>query len=139
MPKTVVAAASFDDMIAITGYTIFINIAVQGPSNPGWTIARGPLSVVFGIGLGCIAALFCSITKLWNNQYKRTFVLVASGADMPCRVYLADAPSTWILEGYPCKACKRWQMGGGRASVFRRAGTPLGGYNKFRVMISGMR
>ena len=29
MPTTVVAAASFDDMIAITGYTIFINIAVQ--------------------------------------------------------------------------------------------------------------
>jgi len=29
IPKTVVAAASFDDMIAITGYTIFINIAVQ--------------------------------------------------------------------------------------------------------------
>ena len=29
MPTTVVAAASFDDMIALTGYTIFINVAVQ--------------------------------------------------------------------------------------------------------------
>lgn len=83
IPKTVVAAASFDDMIAITGYTIFINIAVQGQSNQGWHIARGPLSVVFGIGLGCIAALFCSATKLWNNNYKRTAVLVLCGADRP--------------------------------------------------------
>ena len=32
MPTTVVAAASFDDMIALTGYTIFINIAVQVPA-----------------------------------------------------------------------------------------------------------
>lgn len=29
MPTVVVAAASFDDMVAITGYTIFINIAIQ--------------------------------------------------------------------------------------------------------------
>lgn len=82
IPKTVVAAASFDDMIAITGYTIFINIAVQGQSNQGWHIARGPLSVVFGIGLGCIAALFCSATKLWNNNYKRTAVLVLCALSM---------------------------------------------------------
>lgn len=29
MLTVVVAAASFDDMVAITGYTIFINIAIQ--------------------------------------------------------------------------------------------------------------
>jgi Kef-type K+ transport system membrane component KefB len=80
MPTTVVAAASFDDMIALTGYTIFINIAVQGSGNKGWHIARGPLSVVFGILLGMAAAVICSFTKLWNTNYKRSFMLVASGA-----------------------------------------------------------
>ena len=40
MPTIVVAAASFDDMVAITGYTIFINIAVQGTSNQAWHIAQ---------------------------------------------------------------------------------------------------
>ena len=36
--------------------------------------------MVFGIGLGLIAAVFCSFTKLWNTNYKRSFILVASGA-----------------------------------------------------------
>lgn len=42
MPATVVAASSFDDMVAITGYTIFINIAVQGTSDQAWHIAQVP-------------------------------------------------------------------------------------------------
>ena len=53
---------------------------LQGSGNKGWHIARGPLSVIFGIGLGIIAAVFCSFTKLWNTSYKRSFILVASGA-----------------------------------------------------------
>ena len=60
-------------------YTIFINIAVQGSSNKAWHIAQGPLSVVFGFGLGAIAAFCCSATRLWNNKYKRVLALVISG------------------------------------------------------------
>jgi NhaP-type Na+/H+ or K+/H+ antiporter len=82
LPTIVVAAASFDDMIAITGYTIFINIAVQGSSNNAWHIAQGPLSVVFGFGLGAIAAFCCSATRLWNNKYKRVLALVISALTM---------------------------------------------------------
>lgn len=82
MPTVVVAAASFDDMVAITGYTIFINIAVQGDTNKGWHIAQGPLSVVFGVLLGLIAALLCSITLLWNNVWKRVGVLIISALAM---------------------------------------------------------
>ena len=79
IPATVVAAASFDDMVAITGYTIFINLAVQGEGDRGWAIAHGPLSVVFGILAGMLAAVFCSITVLWNNKFKRTFMLFFTG------------------------------------------------------------
>lgn len=89
IPATVVAAASFDDMVAITGYTIFINLAVQGEGDRGWAIAHGPLSVVFGILAGLLAAVFCSITVLWNNKFKRTFMLFFTGtsgcfARAPC-------------------------------------------------------
>ena len=51
IPTTAMAASSFDDLIAIGGYTVFISIAVQGSSDKGWHIARGPLSVVVGIAL----------------------------------------------------------------------------------------
>ena len=52
----------------------------QGSGNKAWHIARGPLSVVLGIGLGLLAAVVCSFTKLWNTSYKRSFILVAAGA-----------------------------------------------------------
>ncbi|KAL3133331.1 hypothetical protein ABBQ38_007206 [Trebouxia sp. C0009 RCD-2024] len=82
IPATVVAAASFDDMIAITGYTIFIDIAVTPPGNQVWSIMHGPLSVVFGILAGCLAAYLCAFTKLWNNKIKRTAVVLLAALFM---------------------------------------------------------
>jgi hypothetical protein len=79
VPATVVAAASFDDAIAITGYTIFINLAVSPNTSPGWSIAHGPLSLVFGVIGGVAAAVFCACTKLWNTNTKRTAVLFIVG------------------------------------------------------------
>jgi hypothetical protein len=45
IPSTVVIAASFDDIIAITGFSIFINIAISGSEDAAWQIASGPLQV----------------------------------------------------------------------------------------------
>jgi hypothetical protein len=45
IPSTVVIAASFDDIVAITGYSIFSSIAITGQSNVAWQIASGPLQV----------------------------------------------------------------------------------------------
>lgn len=75
-----VAAASFDDMIAITGYTIFIDIAVRRPTgNQVWQIMHGPVSVVLGVLGGLLAAFLCSFTKLWNNNVKRICVVLFAG------------------------------------------------------------
>lgn len=53
IPSLVVAAASFDDLVAITLYTIFISLAVtKSDGNLAWSIASGPLNVVFGLALG---------------------------------------------------------------------------------------
>lgn len=43
-------AASFDDIVAITGYSIFSSIAITGQSDVAWQIASGPLQVR---GWGC--------------------------------------------------------------------------------------
>lgn len=45
IPSTVVIAASFDDIIAITGFSIFINVAIANGENAAWMIASGPLQV----------------------------------------------------------------------------------------------
>lgn len=87
VPATVVAAASFDDAIAITGYTIFINLAVTPKSGSGWQIAHGPLSLVLGLVAGVLAGIFSGCTKLWNNSFKRTSVLFVLGAEPPQRPF----------------------------------------------------
>lgn len=45
IPSTVVIAASFDDIIAITGFSIFINVAIATGEGAAWQIASGPLQV----------------------------------------------------------------------------------------------
>lgn len=45
IPSTVVIAASFDDIVAITGFSIFINVAIATGDNAAWQIASGPLQV----------------------------------------------------------------------------------------------
>eukprot|EP00882_Tetradesmus_deserticola_P027254 GHRQ01030140.1.p2 GENE.GHRQ01030140.1~~GHRQ01030140.1.p2 ORF type:complete len:193 (+),score=80.15 GHRQ01030140.1:208-786(+) len=45
IPSTVVIAASFDDIIAITGFSIFVNIAIATGDSAAWQIASGPLQV----------------------------------------------------------------------------------------------
>ncbi|KAK9826729.1 hypothetical protein WJX81_002380 [Elliptochloris bilobata] len=76
IPATVVAAASFDDAIAITGYTLCINLAVRGSANPAWSVAHGPLSIVLGVVAGMVAALIASATRLWATGARRSLVMV---------------------------------------------------------------
>ena len=89
IPATVVAAASFDDAIAITGYTLFINLAVREGGNTTWSVMHGPLSLVFGLLAGVLAGFMCSITKLWDNSFKRTLVMFFSSAQP-----FGDPPAT---------------------------------------------
>ena len=84
IPATVVAAASFDDAIAITGYTLFINLAVRGGGNTTWNVMHGPLSLLFGVLVGCAAGGLCAVTKLWNNSVKRSAVLLITCAPSRC-------------------------------------------------------
>lgn len=76
-------ASANADAIAITGYTIFINVAVTGKGNKVWAIMHGPLSIIFGVLAGLAFSLICAPTKLWNNAYKRTAVVFVSGRRSP--------------------------------------------------------
>eukprot|EP00882_Tetradesmus_deserticola_P034074 GHRQ01038981.1.p1 GENE.GHRQ01038981.1~~GHRQ01038981.1.p1 ORF type:complete len:499 (+),score=175.50 GHRQ01038981.1:208-1704(+) len=71
IPSTVVIAASFDDIIAITGFSIFVNIAIATGDSAAWQIASGPLQVLFGIAGGVIAGVALGCTRVFNNKYKR--------------------------------------------------------------------
>ena len=75
IPSLVVAAASFDDVLAITGFSLAIGLAVpQG--NLAWELMHGPLNVVFGLVAGLVGTALCSFTLLWNTRLARSMVVL---------------------------------------------------------------
>ena len=130
IPATVVAAASFDDAIAITGYTLFINLAVRSGGSPVWSVMHGPLSLLFGVLAGILAGVMCSITKLWDNSFKRTLIMFFTSApptlrlssgvvyifsargwqlspptrsSRPCHVLIVLSSDVWLREWPSCR------------------------------------
>lgn len=71
VPSLAVAAASFDDVVAITGYSLFIGLAIpQGAL--AWSLAFGPLNVIFGIVGGLTGGLALSLTYFWRTRWQRS-------------------------------------------------------------------
>ena len=84
IPSLLVAAASFDDIVAIALYTVFITLAVPTSSSGGtaegdsasaskvWSIAAAPPQLVFGLALGLAGAAVCSASRLFDRAILRT-------------------------------------------------------------------
>jgi len=81
IPSLVVAAASFDDVVAITGYTVFKSFAM-GASHSGnmaWTVLHGPTDVITGLVAGVCAGAFVGLTVLWDTRWKRSTMVFILG------------------------------------------------------------
>lgn len=79
IPSTIVISASFDDIIAITGFAIFSNLAITGAGDVGWQIAQGPLQVIFGIVGGIIGGFLLGCTRMFNGTLVRFVGLYGGG------------------------------------------------------------
>ncbi|XP_067670981.1 sodium/hydrogen exchanger 9B2-like isoform X2 [Haliotis asinina] len=56
IPTLVIAAASVDDVLAITGFGVVLGIAFSH-GNLVWTLLKGPLEAVVGVALGVVAGI----------------------------------------------------------------------------------
>jgi len=85
IPIIIVIAASFDDIVAITGYAIFSTVAIQPDAassesvNTAWNIASGPVQIILGIIAGVLGGYVVSVTKMWNTQLKRLLIILFLG------------------------------------------------------------
>ena len=62
IPSLVIAAASFDDIVAITGFSFFIGLAIQSDhSTLLHSALHGPLSVIIGVGIGVLGGTLLSM------------------------------------------------------------------------------
>jgi len=78
IPSLVVAAASFDDVVAISGFSMFIGLAV-GEGDVLMSALHGPMEIGLGVLAGMLAACVLSATKLWDASWKRSAVLLVFG------------------------------------------------------------
>jgi len=78
IPSLVVAAASFDDVVAISGFSMCIGLAI-GTGDIILEALHGPINIVAGGTLGGLGALLLSCTRLWDNRAKRCVALLLLG------------------------------------------------------------
>ncbi|KAJ8318807.1 hypothetical protein KUTeg_003898 [Tegillarca granosa] len=73
IPTLVIAAASVDDVLAITGFGIVLGIAFAGKGDPlAWAILKGPVEAVIGIIYGIVVGMFLwYIPSKDNVSYKK--------------------------------------------------------------------
>ena len=79
IPSLVVAAASCDDVVAISGFSMFIGMAIPTGEDPILAGFHGPINLAAGLIFGILGGLLCGCTKLWNKPYKRTYIILSIG------------------------------------------------------------
>lgn len=78
VPSLVVAAASFDDVVAISGFSMCIGLAV-GTGDPLWGALHGPIEIAAGIVVGAFGAGIACMTKIWDKKWKRSAIVLVLG------------------------------------------------------------
>lgn len=77
IPSLIVAAGSFDDLVALIFFSIFSSLAITSEGSLAWSIASAPLQIVFGAVAACVGTLLCSATRLWSSPRSRTAAVLA--------------------------------------------------------------
>mmetsp|Transcript_22660 Transcript_22660/g.42595 ORF Transcript_22660/g.42595 Transcript_22660/m.42595 type:complete len:699 (+) Transcript_22660:104-2200(+) len=82
IPSLVVAAASFDDVVAISGFSIAVSFAIPSHGEDhsmAMTLMHGPLEIIFGVLLGFTGGAVLSATRIWNKRWKRSACVLGLG------------------------------------------------------------
>ena len=131
IPSLVIAAASLDDIVAISAFSLCIGIAVRDESSKlVWLILNLPSTLAIGALLGVGGGLTLSVTNLWTKRWQRTSLLLLFGLiamnvtkkiGFPGSGALASiamgaiASSVWLGQG--CHRCQQKNHGGSEDMV----------------------
>jgi NhaP-type Na+/H+ or K+/H+ antiporter len=79
IPSLIVAAASFDDVVAISGFSMCIGVAINTGEDPVLGALHGPINVIGGLSLGYLGGHLCGCNRIWNTPGKRSAIMIATG------------------------------------------------------------
>mmetsp|Transcript_12961 Transcript_12961/g.36979 ORF Transcript_12961/g.36979 Transcript_12961/m.36979 type:complete len:486 (-) Transcript_12961:269-1726(-) len=138
IPSLVIAAASLDDIVAISAFSMCIGIAIRDESsNMVWLILNLPLTLLLGAALGIGGGLMLSLTNLWTKRWQRTsllllFGLIAmngtkkigfSGSGALASIAMG-AIASYMWQGL-CRRCQQNNHGGGDNNIVRQTGRDM--------------
>eukprot|EP00929_Paragymnodinium_shiwhaense_P108172 TRINITY_DN744_c0_g3_i1.p1 TRINITY_DN744_c0_g3~~TRINITY_DN744_c0_g3_i1.p1 ORF type:complete len:528 (-),score=120.21 TRINITY_DN744_c0_g3_i1:301-1884(-) len=112
IPSLVVAAASFDDVVAITGYSLCIGFAI--PHEGGSVVMEalhGPINVGLGLLLGGFGGTFIAQAKLWNVSWTRTAACLLVGLTYAfgCNMFHYTGGGALASLVTTCVVARHWQ------------------------------
>lgn len=73
------AAASLDDIVAITGFTICIGLAMDAGSNNNLALSafiHGPVTLFLGVVSGCIGGAILALTRYCSDSWQRSVIAI---------------------------------------------------------------
>jgi Kef-type K+ transport system membrane component KefB len=79
IPSLVIAAAMFDGIVAISGFSLFIGVALDSGAPLWLQCIQGPTTIAAGVVVGLLGARFAAETALWDTPLKRTAVVLGLG------------------------------------------------------------
>ncbi|KAL7553896.1 hypothetical protein ACHAWF_017258 [Thalassiosira exigua] len=80
IPSLVMAAATFDDIVAITGFSISIGIALDNQENLALSaFLHGPVSIFLGIASGLACGLVLAVTRFCPHSWHRGVIALELG------------------------------------------------------------
>eukprot|EP00429_Kryptoperidinium_foliaceum_P062688 CAMPEP_0176079620 /NCGR_PEP_ID=MMETSP0120_2-20121206/39822_1 /TAXON_ID=160619 /ORGANISM="Kryptoperidinium foliaceum, Strain CCMP 1326" /LENGTH=529 /DNA_ID=CAMNT_0017413377 /DNA_START=42 /DNA_END=1631 /DNA_ORIENTATION=+ len=114
IPSLVVAAASFDDVVAISGFSMCIGLAI-GTGNIVLEALHGPINIVAGVSFGAMGACLLSCTRIWDSRAKRCIVLLLLGVGFTFSSKLAHFSGAGALASLVMAAASAqlWAAGSG--------------------------
>jgi len=78
IPSLVVAAASFDDVVAISGFSMCIGLAV-GHGSILQNAFHGPIELGLGLLTGTVCGYIAAATEIWDVKWKRLSIILLLG------------------------------------------------------------
>ena len=79
IPSLIIASASLDDIVAITGFTICIGFAIVDENKALLQSAlHGPIEILLGLVIGTLIGSLMNFTTFLNKSWKKTLILTMS-------------------------------------------------------------
>ena len=84
IPDLIMAAASCDDVVAISGFSVAIAFALPPAEADTCTTVlvafHGPLTILIALVAGTLGGLVAAATHVWDRPWKRTAIVAFLGA-----------------------------------------------------------